>query len=73
MNYYQLHFSGVKKADKKAYEHFISTCDDRDVIEWYNDGKNIFFGAAALNEGNVVISILNTIGNININYCMWGI
>ena len=25
MNYYQLHFSGVKKADKKAYEHFIST------------------------------------------------
>ena len=51
----------------------MSTCDDRDVIEWYNDGKNIFFGAAALNEGNVVITILNTIGNVNIDYCMWGI
>lgn len=69
--YYEVDFCRCKTSTEKTMLRKLAK--DGDCIEWYNDGKNIFFGAATLNEGNVVITILNTIGNVNINYCMWGI
>ena len=69
--YYEVDFCRCKTSTEKTMLRKLAKGGD--CIEWYNDGKNIFFGAATLNEENVIITILNTIGNVNINYCMWGI
>ena len=69
--YYLLHYTGVKKVDEKAY--LKATSKNRDVITWYDDGKNIFFGANTLDEKEVVMTILEIVGKVEIDYCEWGI
>ena len=73
MTYYQFNFNGLKKSNKKTYAHTMNTAALRDVIEWYNDGENIFFGGATLDEKDVAFTILNAIGKIELDFCMWGI
>ena len=74
--YFQVNFDGSCKAiSRQTYLKRYESVEagDNDIILWYDDGNNVFIGDAALNDGNVVITILNTIGNVNIEYCMWGI
>lgn len=71
--YYMLHYRGLKEVDKKTYLKYANSEKMRDVITWYDDGKNIFFGAANLNEKEVVFTIFKTIGKVKINFCEWGI
>ena len=73
MNYYMMHFNGMKKVDEKTYLKHNNPEKNRDVIDWYNDGENLFFGSAALDEKEVIYTILETIGKVDINCCMWGI
>ena len=69
--YYLLHYTGVKKVDKKTY--IAATSKNRDAIAWYDDGENIFFGANTLDEKEVIVTILETIGEVKIDFCEWGI
>lgn len=71
MNYYMIHYTGVKKVDEKTY--LKNYKPSRDVIDWYDDGENIFYGADDLDEKEVVFIILNIIGKVDINSCLWGI
>ena len=71
--YFMVHFSGCKEVNAETYEKHMKNASERDVIVWYDDGKNIFFGGAACNEAEVMTAILYNIGIIDINYCMWGI
>ena len=77
MNYYMLHASGIKKVDEKSYkahkQYKDGTTKNRDVIDWYNDGENIFFGWAALDENDVIYQIVNITGIFKIKYALWGI
>ena len=73
MNYYMVHFTGLKKVDEKTYLKKTDPDKLRDIIDWYDDRKNIFFGAANLDEREVIMTILTTIGNIDRRFCMWGI
>ena len=72
-NYFMVHFNGCKKVDASTYEKHMKNASDRDVITWYDDGKNIFFGGAACDEEEVMAEILDNIGVIELQYCMWGI
>ena len=71
MRFYMIHYTGMKEVDKKAYLKDYKS--SRDIIGWYDDGENIFYGASNLDEKEVVMTILETIGKVDINYCMWGI
>ena len=73
MTYYMMHFNGMRKVDEKTYLKHNNPEKNRDVIDWYDDGENLFFGAAALDEKEVIYTILETIGKIDINCCWWGI
>ena len=73
MRYYMIHYTGIKEVDEKTYLKHNNPKKMRDVIDWYDDGENIFFGASSLDEKEVVMTILETIGKVDINYCMWGI
>lgn len=73
MNYYMMHYTGMKKVDEKTYQKHTKPENIRDVIDWYDDGENIFFGASDLDEKEVVYIILETIGKVDINCCEWGI
>lgn len=74
MNYYMLHASGIKKVDEKSYkahkQYKDGTTKNRDIIDWYNDGENIFFGWAALDIFEVVHTIIQTINNFNADFVM---
>ena len=71
MRYYMIHYTGMKEVDEKTYMKDYKP--SRDIIDWYDDGENIFYGASELDEKEVVMIILETIGKVDINYCMWGI
>ena len=71
MRYYMIHYTGVKEVDEKAYLKDYKP--SRDIIDWYDDGENIFYGATNLDEKEVVMTILETIGKVDINCCLWGI
>ena len=71
MRYYMIHYTGMKEVDEKTYMKDYKP--SRDIIDWYDDGENIFYGASDLDEKEVVFKILETIGKVNINCCMWGI
>ena len=77
MNYYMFHSCGIKKVNKKIYKAHTQYEDGtpklRDVIDWYDDGKNLFFGWAALDEKQVISQIVNITGIIKTKYCLWGI
>ena len=73
MRYYMIHYTGMKEVDEKTYLKHTDPEKMRDVIDWYDDGENIFYGASDLDEKEVVFKILETIGKVDINYCMWGI
>ena len=72
-NYFMVHFNGCKKVDVSTYENHMKNASDRDIITWYDDGKNIFFGGAACDEAEVMAEILYNIGVIELEFCMWGI
>lgn len=71
MRYYMMHYTGIKEVDEKTYLKDYKP--SRDIIDWYDDGENIFYGTSSLDEKEVVYTILETIGKIDINCCMWGI
>lgn len=73
MRYYMIHYTGMKEVDEKTYLKHTDPEKMRDVIDWYDDGENIFFGGAGLDEKEVIYTILETIGKVDINCCMWGI
>ena len=73
MTYYMIHYTGMKEVDEKTYLKHTDPENIRDVIDWYDDGENIFFGASDLDEKEVVYTILETIGKVDISYCEWGI
>lgn len=75
MNYYMLHGYGIKKVDEKSYKVHMQyedgTFKTRDVIDWYDDGKNIFFGWNALDEEEVISQIVDYTGIYKSKYCLW--
>lgn len=71
MRYYMIHYTGMKEVDEKTYLKDYKP--SRDIIDWYDDGENVFYGASELDEKDVIFKILTTIGKVDINYCMWGI
>lgn len=71
MRYYMIHYTGMKEVDEKTYLKDYKP--SRDIIDWYDDGENIFYGASELDEKEVVMTILETIGKVDINCCEWGI
>lgn len=73
MNYYMMHYRGIKKVDEKTYLRKTDPDKLRDIITWYDDGKNIFFGASDLDERDVIYLIFRAIDNISIDFCEWGI
>lgn len=77
MNYYMIHTHGIKKVDEKSYkahtQYEDGTVKPRDIIDWYDDGKNLFFGWASLDEKEVVSQIVNITGIFKIKYALWGI
>lgn len=77
MNYYMIHTHGIKKVDEKSYkahtQYKDGTAKFRDIIDWYDDGENLFFGGATLDEEDVILQILITISKVDIDCCLWGI
>lgn len=77
MNYYMLHECGMKKVDEKSYkahkQYKDGTTKNRDIIDWYNDGENIFFGWAAVDEKYVIAQIVYTTGCFKLKYALWDI
>ena len=71
MRYYMMHYTGIKEVDEKTYLKDYKP--SRDIIDWYDDGENIFYGASDLDEKEVVMTILETVGKVDINCCEWGI
>ena len=71
MRYYMIHYTGMTEVDEKTYMKDYKP--SRNIIDWYDDGENIFYGASELDEKDVVFKILETIGKVDINCCMWGI
>lgn len=69
--YYMMHFTGIKEVDEKTY--LKHTFPERDLITWYDDGNNIFFGDCSLDEKIVAFTILETTGKVELDYCLWGI
>ena len=71
MHQYMMHYTGIKEVDEKTYLKDYKP--SRDIIDWYDDGENVFYGASDLDEKEVVMTILKTIGKVDINCCEWGI
>ena len=69
--YYEVDFCRCKTSTEKTMNRKFA--EDGDCIEWYNDGKNIFFGGASCGEAEVMTEILYNIGVIKLEFCMWGI
>ena len=77
MNYYMIHTHGMRKVDEKSYkahtQYENGTPKNRDIIDWYDDGENLFFGDSTLDENSVVMQILIATGRVDIGCCLWGI
>ena len=68
--YYEVDFCRCKTSTEKTMNRKFA--EDGDCIEWYNDGKNIFFGDCACDEKKVAEWIKNNIGEFNPDCWMAG-
>ena len=64
--YYEVDFCRCKTSTEKTMLRKLAK--DGDCIEWYNDGKNIFFGDCACNEKAVIYAVVKATGAFNADY-----